>query len=36
VLVGAGVYALACSVLRVEELQQFTGKLGRRLRRGRS
>ncbi len=31
VAVGAGVYALACAVLRVEELDQFVGKLRRRL-----
>ncbi len=33
VAVGAGVYALACAALRVEELEQFTGRLRRRLRR---
>lgn len=33
VIVGGIVYAAACSVLRIEELTQFTGKLGRRLRR---
>ena len=33
VIVGGLVYAGACAVLRVEELTQFTGRLGRRLRR---
>jgi putative peptidoglycan lipid II flippase len=33
VAVGAAVYAAACAALRVEELEQFTGRLRRRLRR---
>jgi putative peptidoglycan lipid II flippase len=33
VAVGAGVYAAACAALRVEELEQFTARLRRRLRR---
>jgi len=33
VVFGAAVYAGACALLRVEELTQFTGRLGRRLRR---
>lgn len=31
VAVGAGVYVLACAVLKIEELEQFAGKLRRRL-----
>jgi putative peptidoglycan lipid II flippase len=33
VVVGAGVYAVMCMVLRIEELDQFLGKVQRRLKR---
>jgi hypothetical protein len=33
VVVGAVVYAVMCSLLRIEELDQFKGKLERRLKR---